>query len=177
MASYLMSRMDALTETVWLSRTTLGTPKLLQYQQLVDGVGREMCGFFDADGPMPTKWVSLLVERFARNGHFVLSEYGMSQVDLKLMTVYPKRLLKAPCTGAVPFWGPGRMINTPTVLTYAIHLSNIPYRPAGGACVSNCKTSIHSLTAYSDRRDWQGRCSYESAACYNLSATSETPSQ
>ena len=73
--------MNALTETIWLARTVLGTPKLLEYQQLVVRVGGEMCVSIEFDRPMTNRYVSLLLEQLARKCQFVLSEYGMSQVD------------------------------------------------------------------------------------------------
>lgn len=83
MASYLLSRMNALTETIWLARAVvLGIPKLLEYQHLVVRVGGEMCVSIEFDRPMTNRYVSLLLEPLACVCQFVLSEYGiMSQVD------------------------------------------------------------------------------------------------
>ena len=81
MAFNLMSRLNALTETVWLASTVLGTPKLLEHQQLVVRVGGEMCVSIEFDRPMTNMYVSLLLEPLACRCQFVLSEYGMSQVD------------------------------------------------------------------------------------------------
>lgn len=81
MAFNIMSRLNALTETIWLAKAVLGTSKLMEYQQLVVCVGGEMCVSIEFDRPMTNRYVSLLLEPLACRCQFVLSGYGMSQVD------------------------------------------------------------------------------------------------